>query len=32
MINGALILLGVGAWAAYKLACWLGEPENGSDL
>lgn len=23
MINGSLLLLAVGAWAAYKLACWI---------
>lgn len=25
MINGAILLLAVGAWVAYKLACWVDE-------
>lgn len=35
MINGVFILIAVGAWAAYRLACWLDprctpDRENGS--
>lgn len=27
IINGSLIVLAVGAWLAYRLACWIDDRE-----
>lgn len=28
IINGVFLLLIIGVWVSYKLACWVGEPND----